>query len=150
MSGTKIDTLCELWKASLVQFGGRPPFLDHADLYNTIDHIEVGGVGWQSFTMQYSDEHPDTDVPSWMDYQHDIFFRDPKTVVEEMLANPDFVGEIDFAPLKEIDSANQRRFQNFMSGDWVWNQAVRTPATELQFDFYNAGSGPYCCRRSHY
>ena len=41
-----------------------------------------------------------------------------------MLSNPDFEGKIDYAPVQEYDSKGAHRFQNFMSGNWAWKQAV--------------------------
>jgi hypothetical protein len=41
-----------------------------------------------------------------------------------MVSNPDFDGEFDVAPLQEHDMAGNHRFQNFMSGNWSWKQAV--------------------------
>jgi hypothetical protein len=39
--------------------------------------------------------------------------------------NADFNGEIDISPFQEYDADNNHRYQNFMSGNWVWKQAVR-------------------------
>ncbi|KAH9955094.1 hypothetical protein BJV74DRAFT_880179 [Russula compacta] len=37
-------------------------------------------------------------------------------------SNPDFDGEFDYILYKEYDPNNDHRFQNFFSGDWVWEQ----------------------------
>ncbi|TCD60181.1 hypothetical protein EIP91_010605 [Steccherinum ochraceum] len=123
MSSSNIDEICDLWKASLLQYGGRSPRQDHKDLYNAIDRIASGGVGWDSFTLNYDEDRPECDAPSWMDDEHEIWFRDPKEIVEEMLANPDYSEEIDFAPLRDYDGEGQRRYQNLLSGQWAWDQA---------------------------
>ena len=59
-----------------------------------------------------------------MDAEYDMWFRDPHTLVHNLLSNPDFDGEFDYMPYKEFEPNGDRRFQNFFSGDWVWSQAV--------------------------
>jgi hypothetical protein len=44
-----------------------------------------------------------------------------------MLANPDFNNEMDFAPYQEFDIDDEQQFEDFMSGDWAWQQAVSHP-----------------------
>ncbi|KAG2127159.1 uncharacterized protein EDB93DRAFT_1257267 [Suillus bovinus] len=44
--------------------------------------------------------------------------------MHNMLSNPDFEGEFDYAPLQEYDTSNGAHcFKDFMSGDWCWKQA---------------------------
>jgi hypothetical protein len=124
MSASNIDTLLDLWAASLFKHHDEPPFADHADLYNTIDAIPHGDVRWETFTTHYSGDKPDGEVPSWMEAEYDVWFRDPRTVVRNMLANPDFNGEMDHAPFREFRDEGKRHFHDFMSGDWAWQQAV--------------------------
>jgi hypothetical protein len=59
-----------------------------------------------------------------MEAKYEVWFRDPLLVVRNMLANPDFDGEIDYAPFKEFNDDGKRGFQDFISGDWAWRQAV--------------------------
>jgi hypothetical protein len=40
---------------------------------------------------------------------------DPCILIENMVLNPDFDGEIDFGPFQEYDEAGNHGFQNFMS-----------------------------------
>jgi hypothetical protein len=44
-------------------------------------------------------------------------------VVHEMLSNPDFKKEFDYAPYREYRGGKQR-WSDFMSGNWSWRQAV--------------------------
>lgn len=129
MSAGNIDDLLELWTASVVELGGDAPFPDHDTLYSTIDDIPLGDVRWESFTMQYNGEKPERNVPTWMNDSHEVWYRDPKEVIRLMLANPDFNGEMDFAPLQEIDQHGVR-FKNLMSGGWAWEQAVCSCSTQ--------------------
>jgi len=123
MSAGDIDTLLDLWASSLLKYNDHPPFADHNDLYNTIDSIHVGDVPWQSFSTQYNGPKPEANVPSWMSAEYEVWFRDPHAVAKNMLANPDFVGEMDFAPYEEYDG-DERQYCNLMSGEWAWQQAV--------------------------
>ena len=84
-----------------------------------------------NFLTSYKGVRPDKqeDVPSWMDGQYNVWFRDPHLLMQNLLSNPDFDGEFDYVPYKEYDPNNDRWFQNFFSGDWVWEQAVRLQAS---------------------
>jgi len=45
-----------------------------------------------------------------------------------MLANPDYATKMDYLPYCEYSTNNdERQWQDFMSGDWAWNQAVWFP-----------------------
>jgi hypothetical protein len=61
----------------------------------------------------------------WMTSEYDVWFRDPHSVFRNLLSNPDFNGEFDYAPYQEYDASGNHRFQDLMSGNWAWKQAVR-------------------------
>ncbi|KAG1890562.1 uncharacterized protein F5891DRAFT_1131665 [Suillus fuscotomentosus] len=108
MSGGDIDFIFNLWAASLAAHGETPPFANHIEMYNVIDSTPLGDIAWQSFTSEYNGALPE----------------DPRILVHNILSNPDFEGEFDYAPLQEYDTSNgAHRFQDFMSGDWCWKQA---------------------------
>ncbi|KAI5989472.1 hypothetical protein EDC04DRAFT_2873162 [Pisolithus marmoratus] len=110
-----INTLLDLWAASLVEAGGQPQplFTCHKDLYSTIDRTCLG---------DYS-QNLDEPAP-WMQAQFDIWFRCPLETICNMLSNPDLTAQMDYRPYREYDSkSGKRRFQDFMSGDWAWDQA---------------------------
>jgi hypothetical protein len=123
MSAQGIDDLMEIWAATL-QPGENPPFADHHDLYEKIDSTTLGDAPWKSFSASYTGTFPDGEIPPWMHASYDVWYRDPRTVIRNQLSNPDFAGEIDYAPLQEFGANGKRRFQNFMSGNWATNQAV--------------------------
>lgn len=125
MSAGDIDTLAKLWAATLAPHGAVPPFTNHKDLYDTIDSTPLADVPWQTFDITYNGKLPDHDVPHWMTATHSSWFRDPRQLVRNILSNPDFKDDIDWTPFHEYDSKGDHRFQNFMSGDWAWRQAVR-------------------------
>ncbi|KAJ6587718.1 hypothetical protein B0H10DRAFT_2333593 [Mycena sp. CBHHK59/15] len=106
MSAGAIDELMQNW-AARPESVGDPPFADHEDLYHTIDATEIGHVPWESFeTKAYT-----------------VHFRDPRKVVQNQLANPDFKSEMDFTPKQVFKADGSREYQDFMSGNWAWRQA---------------------------
>ncbi|KAK0191768.1 hypothetical protein F5146DRAFT_981835 [Armillaria mellea] len=133
MPATQIDHLLQVWAASQSDDGGSPPFADHRDLYETIDATTLEAVPWQSFSVSYNgDRRTDGPCPPWMNAEFDVWFRDPRALLENQLGNPDFVHEIDFAPKCVVDSNGKCRYQDFMSGNWAWRQAdliAQDPAT---------------------
>ena len=107
--------------------GEQVPFSNHKELYAAIDSIAVGKVPWQSFSVQYDDAYGDdgnVTRPKWMSDVHEIFYRDPRLVIHEILANPDFRDGMDFAPYCVFNEDCIRTYQHLMSGDWAWEQAV--------------------------
>ena len=114
-----------LWAASLLPYGGRPPFASAADLLAVIDGIEHGDAPWHSFTVCYTGPLPEGHVPTWMTKEYTIWTRDPRTLVRLIFDNEDFDGEFDYIPYCELDEAGRQRLTDFFSGNWVWRQAVR-------------------------
>lgn len=126
MSAGNLDSLFELWTASNIQHGGSAPFAKAQDMYDHIDGAAVGDVPWQSFTLKYEGDVDPERSPSWKAAEHTVWFRDPHEVVKALLANPDFADDIEFSPHRDYDATGHRRFSDFMSGDWSWEQAVRS------------------------
>ncbi|KZP08510.1 hypothetical protein FIBSPDRAFT_901232 [Athelia psychrophila] len=123
MSAGNIDKLFKIWDNHASATGGEVPFANHKDLYSVIDATTVGDVPWQSFKLKYSGPLPDEDVPAWMGDEHEVWFRDPRQLLQNLLSNSDFEGEFDYAPFQEYDEKNKHRYQNLMSGNWAWRQA---------------------------
>ena len=67
MSGGDINTLLDLWAASLAKHDDTPPFSSRDDLYNTIDSTLLGDVRWENFNLQYNRNLPEGVVPPWME-----------------------------------------------------------------------------------
>jgi Plavaka transposase len=121
MSEGNIDDLFKICS------GNQVPFSNHKELYAAIDGLSVGGVPWQSFSVQYNGVYSNNGgapQPQWMSDVHEVFYRDPQQVVHEMLANPDFKDGMDFVPYRIFDKDGVRMYQHLMSGDWAWEQAV--------------------------
>lgn len=128
MSAGHINELMQIigeWARAGLEADIDPPFLDARDLYATIDSSVLGNIPWQSFTVSYNGNiHDDDDTP-WKRASYDIWFRDPHAILKAQLANRDFAREMDFCPKRVWDKkTNVRRYQDFMSGDWAWRQAV--------------------------
>ncbi|KAG1896333.1 uncharacterized protein F5891DRAFT_1130305 [Suillus fuscotomentosus] len=120
----QINKLLDLWASTLKKHDDKPPFADFHDLYKTIDRTPLGDVKWQSFSVRYNGEKPDTDAPPWMDQVFDVWYRDPQEAICNMLANPDYAKEFDYRPYCEFSTDdNERQWKDFMSGDWAWDQA---------------------------
>jgi hypothetical protein len=136
MSGSNIDILMELWaaysalrdpSAQLEDMSlnlNLSPFSEHRDMYSTIDAIPIGGVAWQSITLSFDGPIPAENPPSWMKAGHTVWFREPRLLFKKMLENADFRDFFDYSPYRQYDMHDQRRYENFMSGDWAWKQAV--------------------------
>jgi hypothetical protein len=52
-----------------------------------------------------------------------------------MLADLTFTKDFDYTPMQKFDCHGSREYGNFMSGDWAWTQAVRTPSISSQILF---------------
>ena len=125
MSTGNIDKLCDLWGRSLGPTGTRPPFSGHKELFATIDATPLGDVPWSSFKLKYNGKRPTEDAPPWMNETYEFWYRDPRALVESILCNTEFDGEFDYVPYRDFtEEAETRRYENFMSGDWAWMQAV--------------------------
>lgn len=124
MSAGNIDELMNIWAATLAVHANSPLFMKHADLYSKIDSTPLGDVVWDSFMLRYNGDRPATNVPEWMSVKYLVWFRDPRQLIKNILSNPDMDGEIDYAPLQEYDANGNHCFQDLMSGNWAWKQAV--------------------------
>lgn len=125
MSAGHIDKLFKIWSDHAASTGSEAPFSNHKQLYSAIDTAPVGDVAWQSFKLKYSGTLPDDgDVPAWMEDEHEVWFRDPRELLRNLLSNSDFDGEFDYTPFQEYDDRGNHRYQDFMSGNWAWRHAV--------------------------
>jgi hypothetical protein len=131
VSNDNIDRLLDLWKATLVPYNDSPPILDHTDLHSTIDLIELGSVPWQSYTIQYNGLRPeDAPTPKWMTTEYQLWYRDPRKVIHNILGNPDLVNDIDYVSYPDPDDG-KCRYCDFMSSDWAWKQSVSLMSERL-------------------
>ncbi|KIK21860.1 hypothetical protein PISMIDRAFT_12004 [Pisolithus microcarpus 441] len=120
----QIDALLDLWGATLLEHNAKPPFDNCRSLYNTIDSILLGDVKWQRFKVQYTGDIPPVNSPPWMRQSYEVWYRDVRKVVHQILGNPSYASEIDLRPFREFATeGDERQYKDFMSGDWAWDQA---------------------------
>jgi hypothetical protein len=58
-----------------------------------------------------------------MDDEYVVWFRDPQALIKEIIANSGFAAKFDYAPYHEY-VGGEHQYQNLMSGNWAWHQAV--------------------------
>jgi len=92
-------------------------------MYRSWHGCDNGDSPWQSFSVMYSGAMPD-DSPSWMTTEYDVWFRDPKVVLEHQLVNPNFKGEIDYATKVVVDEDGHHEVCDLMSSQWVFEQSI--------------------------
>ncbi|KAG1819283.1 uncharacterized protein BJ212DRAFT_1446317 [Suillus subaureus] len=93
MSGGQIDTLLDLWAATLIKHDDSP-------------------LGTR----------PAENVLPWTTAEYDVWFCNPCLLVHNMLSNPDFAAEIEYVPYRDYTDDNKHCYKNFLSGDWAWKQ----------------------------
>jgi len=126
LSQKKIDDLLELWAATLIPHGDSAPIANHLDLHRQIDAIDLGDVQWEHAYLKYEGPLPETTHhPEWKTTEYDIWYRDPRQVIKNILARPDLEGHIDYTAYQEFNG-EKRQYGNMMSGDWAWRQSVRS------------------------
>ena len=121
MSATNIDAMMAMIAEDRE---GEFIFRDHRDLYDTIDASDLGDAPWQMKVFQYNGEIPDDQVPEWMSAQYEVYFRDPRDSIKNMIADTTFKHGFDYVPYQEFDEDGDRRYENLMSRDWAFQQAV--------------------------
>ncbi|KZP34143.1 hypothetical protein FIBSPDRAFT_906343 [Athelia psychrophila] len=120
MPGTQIDDLMNLWSA---KEDAEPPFTNKEDVYETIDSTTLGDAPWESFSVKYQGLEPEEGSAPWMEQEYDVWCRNPRTVMRNQLANPDFDGEIDYQAKQTFAADGQREYSDMMSGNWAWQQS---------------------------
>ncbi|KAF8887501.1 hypothetical protein CPB85DRAFT_1378036 [Mucidula mucida] len=112
MSQGDIDHLMELWDLSMQQHRGCAPFGDHNKI-----------APWKCFVAPPPPDLP-TNAPEWKKQSYQIWYRDPNTVISNMLANPDFASEFDASPYVHIGPKGKQCWSEFMSGNFSYNDAT--------------------------
>lgn len=126
-SSRNVKELLDLWAADVFRHNDTPPFANVKELHELLDAIPQGDAPWESFKMTYNGPLPasSADTPVWMLRSYTVWFRNPKTVLSNQLGNPDFNDEFDSAPHQDFTTNGKRKFQNLMSANWSWKEAVR-------------------------
>jgi len=122
-SASSIDKILKLWNESLKVYSGNAPFKNHQELYRTIDSTPLGNVRWANFKLFYQGTKPSEAAPAWMKAEYEVWFQSPRILVQNLISNPEFAKEFNYAPYQEYHG-EKHRFGDFMSGNWAWKQAV--------------------------
>jgi len=93
-----IDRLFELWAVSNIALGRTSPFKNACDMYKTINQATLGDVPWKLLKLHYQDEVDPKQSPSWMTTEHTVWYWEPDQVIKNLLANPDFAGDMNISP----------------------------------------------------
>lgn len=129
MSEGDTDFLLNLINALLASHGDTAPFQNHTDMHNKIDATPLCEAPWEHVTFKYSGPLPEgtswDDTPKWMTEDHEVWFHDPITLLENLLSNPDFKDEFDYTPYQEYKEDGSHCYRDFMSGNWAWQEAVK-------------------------
>jgi hypothetical protein len=121
MSQRDVDTLMQLWASTTADRDA--PFANHQEMLTAIDSIQQGDTPWNSFSAKYSGVRPPTMPPDWMVKEYTVYYRDPLTLIRNMIKNPAFNNQFDYAPYKEFEGESRRR-SDVMSGDWAWKHSA--------------------------
>ena len=125
LSHNTIDQLLNLWSTTLIPHNDSPPLIDHNDLHATIDAIKLGHVPWQSYIARYNGLRPENGPPpEWMTTNYQVWYRDPRSIIHSIFANPDLAGNMDYVPYHQFEN-DEWRYCDFMSGNWAWRQCIR-------------------------
>lgn len=123
MSAPDINTLLNAWALSMQKHDDLGPFDNYKHIYEAIDDTKLGDAPWQCLSVDVDPNLPE-DAPSWKKKSHKVYFRDPDTVLANMLDNPDFDGEFDKSAYVEIDANGKRRWSDYMSANSAWRRSV--------------------------
>ena len=123
MSAGNINDLLQIW-ASTLPCNQDPPFDGKQDMYDTINRINEGDAPWQNFNVSFNSEIQEGDTTPWKHAKYDVWFCDPCIVLHNQLRNTDYANKLDFGPKEVHDKDGKREYEDFMSGDWAWWQAV--------------------------
>ncbi|KAG2038480.1 hypothetical protein BDR03DRAFT_933639 [Suillus americanus] len=90
MPGKQINKLMQVL-ASFEGFDGKPPFCSDTHIYNTIDAISLSDIPWQSLSLKHAEfKNALPDDALWKHSEYEVWFQDPRELLQNQLANPDF------------------------------------------------------------
>ncbi|KAF9495621.1 hypothetical protein BDN71DRAFT_1482593 [Pleurotus eryngii] len=132
-SANNLDDLFTIWGLSETK-ATLAPFTKHQDLYNSIDESSLDDTPWKCLSItspggisgdlpNLIDDIP-SDISQWKTKPYEVWYQDPMVVLRNMLDNPDFHPEFDYAPYIELDAARERRWSNFMLANFAWRQCM--------------------------
>jgi hypothetical protein len=128
-----INKLLKIWAANNIAFfdGAEPVFTNAEELHSAIDESTYGGAAWREVEFHY-DGHVDEDSPPWKKATYTSHTRNTFEVVKNMVESSEFRGKWDHTPIEEYTRGRERRYSNFMSGQWAWREAVSISFCSLE------------------
>ncbi|KAF8258996.1 hypothetical protein EI94DRAFT_1774037 [Lactarius quietus] len=121
----------DLWRATVSRHNVDSDSCDEVlwrnakDMYDTIDSIAIGRVGWTTHQLSYIGPRPSGTVPCWMDESYELNVWDVLSIFEEQLASKEFDGWFEYTPYEEYTENGSCMYCNLMSGDWAFCEANR-------------------------
>ena len=120
----------DLWRATVIKHASNHdtaldtvPWDNAEQLYETIDCIDAGEIGWKTLKFSYTGPKPPT-PPQWMEQTYDLNVRDVLGLLEQQLASPEFEGQFEYTPFQEFDYEDNRVYSHLMSAFWANREAV--------------------------
>ncbi|KAF8263940.1 hypothetical protein EI94DRAFT_1703630 [Lactarius quietus] len=101
------------------------PWQNAKDMYDSIDSIAIGRVGWTTHQLSYSGLQPSGIVPCWVDESYELNVWDVLSIFEEQLALKEFNSWFKYTPYEEYNENGSRMYCNLMTGDWAFREANR-------------------------
>lgn len=123
MSAGNVNELMEIWDDFMSPYESFAPYQSATHLLDTIDATTLGDAPWHVLNVSFSGE-AGVGSPSWMSDVYSVWYREPLVVARNILDNPDFASEIDYAPYVELGKDGKRRWSDFMSGNLAWRHSV--------------------------
>ncbi|KAG2092283.1 uncharacterized protein F5147DRAFT_585931, partial [Suillus discolor] len=111
MSGKQVDELMQVL-GSFKEFKGRPPFSSDRHVHHTIDAISSS-----------ANLPPGPSVTPWKHTKYKVWYRDPRELVRNQLANLEFADNIDYLAQQVFGEQGQRVWSDFMTENWAWSQS---------------------------
>lgn len=103
------------------------PFASYDHMYATIDATRLGDAPWKCLSTGFRGDISGN-PPTWKLDEYEVWYRDPDVVIRNMLDNPDFNGQFDYAPYIHTNKSGERSWSDFMSGNFSWRHAVSVRA----------------------
>lgn len=104
LSQKKIDHILKIWAATLIPHNDSAPIMNHLALHQQINAIDLSDVQWEHEYLKFKGPLP-TAVrhTEWKTSKYDVWYRDPRQVIKNILAHPDFDGHVDYMAYQELN-----------------------------------------------
>ena len=125
-SAREINKGLDLWLATTLKAGDDTPlpWSSAEEMYRTIDVIQEGDAPFETIRIKYTGPiRPNP--PAWMTATYELCTRNSRTLLHHQLATTDFVRTFTPKPYRQFDHSGDRVWSDLMSGDYVWDEAVR-------------------------